>query len=378
METSKKPRLSGKVRARGYIGAAAQALWSYGSNNELLATDTASYAYDAAGNLIRRTTAGGEQRYIYDEQSRLMRVESGTGDIVAQYGYDPFGRRLWKEVGGTRTYFAYTGEGLAAELDASGTPIRTYGWEPQSGWMAAPMLLHDTSGYAYYHDDHLGTPQKLTDTAAHVVWSALYTAFGVAQPQIETVVNPLRFPGQYFDAETGLHQNFFRDYDPQLGRYIEPDPIGLHRGFDALRSLGPRTCSTAVANSARLRQPGGGRTLDRQRPHWVPGRGWEFVRVRAWRSGEPHRPRGEDDLRLCLPSVQLGLQPPARRPWRQHSGEHWVLSHRQSVGQPRHSPAGPRPGNVLSSEHHPAARAADPAMPERAAQQPRAVQPRHE
>jgi len=70
----------------------------------------------------------------------------------------------------------------------------------------------------YYHNDHLGTPQILTDESQNIVWKALYTPFGITEVLIETVENPFRFPGQYYDQETGLHYNYFRDYKPDIGR----------------------------------------------------------------------------------------------------------------------------------------------------------------
>ena len=77
------------------------------------------------------------------------------------------------------------------------------------------------------HPDHLGTPQKMTDGTGTVVWSAYYKAFGAATITVSTITNNLRFPGQYFDTETGLNYNFFRDYNPAIGRYVEPDPLNL-------------------------------------------------------------------------------------------------------------------------------------------------------
>src|SRR5690606_6129685 len=65
-----------------------------------------------------------------------------------------------------------------------------------------------------------------------VVWAADYDPFGKAAVTTGTVINNLRFPGQYFDAETNLHYNYFRDYDPSTGRYIQSDPIGLISGFN--------------------------------------------------------------------------------------------------------------------------------------------------
>ena len=89
-----------------------------------------------------------------------------------------------------------------------------------------PPLQIQTEIY-YIHGDHLGTPQALTDQNQQVVWRANYRPFGQADIDIATVSNNLRFPGQYFDEETGLHQNYHRDYDPVTGRYSQHDPLGL-------------------------------------------------------------------------------------------------------------------------------------------------------
>jgi RHS repeat-associated protein len=77
----------------------------------------------------------------------------------------------------------------------------------------------------YYLNDHLGTPQLMTDENNVVVWEAKYRPFGeaVVHPY-STVDNNIRFPGQYYDAETGLHYNYHRYYDPRTGRYLRADP----------------------------------------------------------------------------------------------------------------------------------------------------------
>jgi RHS repeat-associated protein len=84
-----------------------------------------------------------------------------------------------------------------------------------------------TAALYYIHNDHLGTPQILTDPNGTVAWSADYQPFGEVTINTNSIVNNLRFPGQYFDEETNLQQNYFRDYDPRLGRYVQSDPIGL-------------------------------------------------------------------------------------------------------------------------------------------------------
>ena len=95
------------------------------------------------------------------------------------------------------------------------------------------------------HPDHLGTPQKLTDSTGAVVWSADYKPFGETTVTVSTIINNLRFPGQYYDQETGLNYNYFRDYNPAIGKYVESDPLyfgivrmtasGLKIGFPLLK-----------------------------------------------------------------------------------------------------------------------------------------------
>jgi len=88
------------------------------------------------------------------------------------------------------------------------------------------------------HNDHLATPQKMTDGTGVVRWSADYKPFGEAtiDQSVSTITNNLRLPGQYFDVETGNHYNYFRDYNPVIGRYIEADPIGIAEGENHLYS----------------------------------------------------------------------------------------------------------------------------------------------
>ena len=76
----------------------------------------------------------------------------------------------------------------------------------------------------YYHNDHLGTPLAMTNESGNVVWKASYTPFGEAVVVQSSVTNNFRFPGQYYDQESGLHYNYHRYYDPGTGRYLRADP----------------------------------------------------------------------------------------------------------------------------------------------------------
>ena len=87
----------------------------------------------------------------------------------------------------------------------------------------------------FVHNDHLGTPQKMTDNLGTVIWDRIQTPFGLDHSVTGTGTTPVRFPGQYADGESSLYYNYFRDYDPSLGRYVESDPIGLGGGLNTYR-----------------------------------------------------------------------------------------------------------------------------------------------
>jgi RHS repeat-associated protein len=206
--------------------------WSYNQNNELQHYDDVSYVYDANGNMTQKTASGAVTSYTYNVENRLERVEDGSGSLIATYYYDPFGRRLWKEVGGVKTYFFYADEGLIGEYDQAGAEIKTYGYKPGSTWTTDPLFMKVGAEYYFYQNDHLGTPQKLTAVNGAVVWSAEYSSFGETTVDVETVENNLRFPGQYYDDETELYYNYHRYYDFKIARYLKVDPIGLSGGLN--------------------------------------------------------------------------------------------------------------------------------------------------
>jgi RHS repeat-associated protein len=198
--------------------------WTYNSNNELQSYNGVSFQHDLNGNTIQKNDSGAIQNLVYNEEDRLEEVKDESGAIIATYYYDPFGRRLWKDVGGTKTYFMYADEGLIAEFDGSGSQTKAYGYAPNSTWTTNPLFMKQGGTYYFYHNDHLGTPQKMTSASGAVVWSAKYESFGKAViDPASTIENNIRFPGQYYDAETGLHYNYYRDYDPRTGTYLTKD-----------------------------------------------------------------------------------------------------------------------------------------------------------
>ena len=185
--------------------------------------------------MTKKSVDGSVTSYVYNTEDRLSEVWSGgvgSGSLTARYYYDPFGRRLWKDVGGVRTYFHYADEGLVGEYDADGVEIKTYGYKPGSTWTTDPLFMKVGSQYYFYHTDHLGTPQKMTSVNGAVEWSAKYSSFGNATIEVGTVENNLRYAGQYFDNETKLHYNYHRYYKPEIGRYLTVDPIGIVSGVN--------------------------------------------------------------------------------------------------------------------------------------------------
>ncbi|AOX99261.1 hypothetical protein BJP62_01610 [Jeongeupia sp. USM3] len=193
------------------------------------------FDYDARGNLIRKQNGGEVSRFSWDEFNRLTKAETEKGR--AEYAYDAFGRRIGKQTAGATTLFLWDGDVLASEDD--GTTQRHYLFEANSFVPLAQVVQRDGQKHTgYYHVDHLGTPQLLTDAAGQIAWSAEYKAWGEAKEAISDAAkaagmqNPLRFQGQYADEETGLHYNRHRYYDPEVGRFVSKDPIGLLGGLN--------------------------------------------------------------------------------------------------------------------------------------------------
>ena len=190
-------------------------------------TTTTSFTHDQNGNI----TAKGSTTFEYFQDNRLSTVKE-DGTVIAEYEYNCFGQRTMKTMDGASTLFHYDLNGnLICESGTDGTIQKEYIY---LGNLPLVMIIHGTDGVAtyFYHTDHLGTPAVLTDDAGQIVWKANYSPFGTINISTAVVENNLRFPGQYYDAETGLHYNWHRYYDPATGRYLTPDPIGLAGGIN--------------------------------------------------------------------------------------------------------------------------------------------------
>ncbi|WP_305884691.1 RHS repeat domain-containing protein, partial [Pseudomonas sp. 1D4] len=125
----------------------------------------------------------------------------------------------------------------------------------------------DSTTLTYLHSDHLNTPRLATNQSGNLVWSWQSDAFGIGQPKTHgsTIDVILRFPGQIADAHSGLYYNYFRDYDPETGRYVESDPIGLDGGLN--------TYGYVEGNPLRSSDPDGLFARTAQQPLGVRGVG---------------------------------------------------------------------------------------------------------
>ena len=204
-----------------------QGPWTYNENNELLHYDDVSFTYDANGSTVEKATPTGVSRYVYNVENRMARVENGAGTLIARYYYDPFGRRLWKEVEGRKTYFLYSDEGLVGEYNDNGGITKTYTYIPESSWTKDPLSMTLENLHCFYHNDHLGTPQKITSKKGNVFWSGKSYSFGKTKIEFHKFTNKLRFPGHYYETECNLNYNYFRYYDYSRGIYLSVDPFGF-------------------------------------------------------------------------------------------------------------------------------------------------------
>ncbi|MFH1147589.1 MAG: right-handed parallel beta-helix repeat-containing protein [Pseudomonadota bacterium] len=203
---------------------------SYNSNNELLGFGEFSFGFDANGHTVEKTFGEHRLNYSYDAGNRPAAVEE-NGTCLAAYYYDPFGRRLWKDAGGIRTYFFYAGEDLVGEYDQNGQETVTYGYDPESRGLSAPLFAKTGSGYSFFLHDISGNPVKAIAANGGIVWSADYDSFGKARVDASSaIVNNFRAGGAYYDQETGLYCHGSRFFDPDLGRYLQPDPEAWKTG----------------------------------------------------------------------------------------------------------------------------------------------------
>lgn len=231
-------------------GAPARA---YGPGNQLRALGESEYQYNARGFLVekRRRVPGSDTpeitRYTWSSAGLLDAVELPDQSRV-EFRYDAFARRVGKRVvrdGKVVEDRHYVWDLLSmvheVQRDGSGKPAaaRTYLFEENSTTVPIGHRDEASGGWVHYLNDVNGTPEELVDPAGRSLGRLTRTAYGRTRVVPGSVAStPFRFPGQYEDPETGLHYNRYRYYDPEAGRYISPDPIGVFGGLN-LYTYGP-------------------------------------------------------------------------------------------------------------------------------------------
>ncbi|MGK5547108.1 putative T7SS-secreted protein [Streptomyces sp. URMC 127] len=232
----------------GHPGAEAQGARTY-SGTRISRAGGIRYEHDAQGRVVLRQKTRLSRkpdtwRYEWDAEDRLTAVVTPDGTRW-RYAYDPLGRRIAKErltpAGevAERVDFTWDGATLAEQTSTDGrlpNPV-TLTWDYQGlhpisqteriSAADAPQREVNRRFFAIV-TDLVGTPTELVDETGEVAWRTRSTLWGTtAWSRDSTTYTPLRFPGQYYDPETGLHYNYHRHYDPETARYTSPDPLGL-------------------------------------------------------------------------------------------------------------------------------------------------------
>lgn len=253
--------------------------------------------YDANGNTTAISTPIGPKVLRYDDRNRLS--GSSSAGIDASYTRDAMGNRLGKQVAGITRRFVHDSQGhLLGEYGESGSVIAEYIWLDDA---PVALRLGPAHGGAlhFIQSDHQGIPRRIASGSGRraVVrwdWSAFADPFGAEQPAAMDTCPPtgpcttspfefnLRFPGQYFDSETGLNHNLHRDYDATTGRYVEADPVGLRGGISVYGYVGGNPLGHVDPEGLRAKCP-------HNDSHYLP-------EVQSWLEECP------DGERMLLPS----------------------------------------------------------------------------
>jgi RHS repeat-associated protein len=152
----------------------------------------------------------------------------GSGGTVT-FKYDPFGRRIQKTGPSGATGYLHDGINVIEEVDAGGNAVARY---TQGSGVDHPLAMTRAGVTSFYEQDAPRSITSLSDTAGAITDTYTYDSYGNLTASSGTTTNPFRYTGREFDPETGLYYYRARYYDPQIGRFINEDPLGFDGGMD--------------------------------------------------------------------------------------------------------------------------------------------------
>ncbi|MFQ5859670.1 MAG: RHS repeat domain-containing protein, partial [Anaerolineae bacterium] len=209
--------------------------------NRLLEDSTFTLSYDANGNLVEQITkaTGDRTVHTYNVENQLIQVEKFTVAgglspvLTALYRYDALGRRIAKEVtqagATTITRYIYDNEDILLEFDGANVLQARY---THGRGIDEPLIMLRGTQSFFYHADGLGSVWDLTDAAGTSVRSYTYDSFGNLLSTTGTLPNPYTYTARELDSETGLFFYRARYYHPQLGRFLQEDPVAFLGGIN--------------------------------------------------------------------------------------------------------------------------------------------------
>jgi RHS repeat-associated protein len=195
----------------------------------------AGFTYDNNGNTTSKTDASGTTGYTWDFENRLTSVTLPGSGGTFSFTYDPFGRRIRIVSPSGTDVYAYDGDNIVDQMDATGT------WQSRFTHglgVDEPLEIRQQSVPLYYHADGLGSIAAVTNAARAVAASYVYDSFGQTTMQTQIVTSPYGFTGREFSNGDGnapgpeLYYYRARYYDPNVGRFLSEDPIGMVGGIN--------------------------------------------------------------------------------------------------------------------------------------------------
>jgi len=149
-----------------------------------------------------------------------------------EYTYNPYGRRIAKDVDGEITKYLYDGSHCIAEYDGDDVLLRKYIYGPGVDQLICMIDVEDSNAAYYYHYDALGSVVALSDADGDTVQVYEYDVYGQVAASDPNHANPFLFTGRRYDTETGLYYYRARYYNPSIGRFLQTDPIGYGAGMN--------------------------------------------------------------------------------------------------------------------------------------------------